>query len=260
MSNEIAGRKYYCERCDEVTREEIEKCPQNGCPVRKVLESPFRDAALASAVEIENPFGPKANPYAFASNAPPVDSIERPGNKLVYSIIGLYLTSFVIALVALFSMNVRMQNGQPVLRGFGIETGLLAIVLPLNLAPWILLQIWLYRTWSIIPKDQGGINPVLVILLQLIPCFNLYWWYRIMPGLSVVLGNLRKEQEPDSDDQAGFWFAISGFVVFIVGAYAPGIMILFPVLFAMWLILANRAKNRYLELRLGIRTIQSNSK
>src|SRR5204863_2948207 len=95
--------------------------------------------------------------------------------------------------------------------------------------------------------------------LQFIPCFNIFWWYRIMPGLSVTLGNMRREQDPDTSEQAGFWFAIASFVVLLVGGYVPGVAILFPVFFSIWLILTNRAKNRYLEIKLGIRNVKARS-
>lgn len=246
MPEQVAPGTFDCERCGKVTIEEIKKCPQYGCPVRKHSASPLSDPAAR-----EMQFVPEsANPYQFSSTAPLEIQTPQPGNMLVYSIIGTYGLGMTIGMIALFTMEVRTRGNQIILAGV---MGLAELAVVLFIVPWILLQIWFYRTWSIIPKERGGVNPVLVILLQFIPCFNLYWWYRIMPGLSVAIGNLRREQEPDTDERDGFWFAIAALLAFVVGVYIPPLMILFYVLFAVWLVLVNRAKNRYLEHKLGIR-------
>jgi hypothetical protein len=137
----------------------------------------------------------------------------------------------------------RTDSGK---HGFGVFFCLLASVAWLVAA--ILFLLWLSRAWSIVPPEYEGPPPGMVVGLLCVPFFNLYWMFRVIPGLSTALQRMLRGQERSRPLGTGFGVGVAACIVALIPfVNAVSLAILFP----LWLNLANRAKNRVIELEKG---------
>lgn len=111
--------------------------------------------------------------------------------------------------------------------------------LSLSLA-WVLINVWLYRAWSIVPPKYGGVGPLKAVLFLFIPLFNIYWMFRVIPGLSKAYGRILEDLEPDRTPKTGFGAGAASCIL----PFIPGFSVFAPIAFLSWLDSANFAKNR----------------
>lgn len=110
----------------------------------------------------------------------------------------------------------------------------------------IVTLVWLYRTWSAVPEQHRGTSPGLAVGLLFIPFFNLYWQFRAFRGLSHSIQKAIRAVSPDYRGGAGagvgglFSTAICASLLPKVG---PFIGAATPILFVIWLLSTNAAKN-----------------
>lgn len=103
----------------------------------------------------------------------------------------------------------------------------------------ILFYIWLYQTWKSIPIQDREISPGKAIGLLFVPIFNIYWAFMVIPGLS---GNLSRALA-----RRGFRTG-AGKVLAIIALLAGPLAM---VLIAIWVLIANGAKNQLLRMNAG---------
>lgn len=244
MSLSPARESFHCERCGNVTTEEIRNCPQNGCPVRKYLmTSPFSDSAV-STMASDAP----TNPYAFSGgNVADQPPANKPGNLLAAAAIGVYWIGMLIPIVGGAIIGFTRSDPKMLTTRSPIGIGLFEVTLLVLFAGYLLFQIWLCKMWSLVPKKHGGIHFALVFLLQLIPCFNIYWLIRVIPGLSIALASMRREQEPKAREDAGLGLAIAFLASTIIAYFFTPMILITSILMSIWIVVANNAKNRYLQ-------------
>ncbi len=61
---------------------------------------------------------------------------------------------------------------------------ILFIGLPIYLAGVVLMMIFLYRAWSLLPEEEARTSPALAVGLCFVPLFNLYWFFVAFWGLA----------------------------------------------------------------------------
>jgi hypothetical protein len=128
--------------------------------------------------------------------------------------------------------------------GFGIFFSLLGGVA--ELAAAILFLMWLYQAWSLVPPAYGGPSPGMAVGLLCVPFFNLYWMFRVLPGLSAALTRVLQDRNPSRAHGAGFRVGLAACIVSLIPFVNA---VSFVGLFPIWINLANRAKNRVIEER-----------
>ncbi len=244
MSLPNAPGNFHCERCGNVTSQEIQNCPQNGCPARKYLTtSPFADPS-PSGLATNTP----SNPYAYSGgNATDQRTVSKPGSLLAVAAICVYWTGMLIPVIGGAITGFLRKDPSLLTTRSPIGIGLFQLTLLVLFAGYVLFQIWLCKTWSLVPQKHGRIHSALVLLLQFIPCFNIYWMIRIIPGLSIALASMRREQESKAREDAGLALAIAFLVSTIVAYFFTPAILLTTLLMTIWIIVANNAKNRYLQ-------------
>jgi hypothetical protein len=127
------------------------------------------------------------------------------------------------------------------MQGFGIFLCVLAGAAWLTAS--ILFLIWLYQAWNVVPLEYGGPSPGLAAGLRLVPFFNLYWIFRVIPGLSGALQRALKDRDPTYQGGAGFGLGLTACVLGLLGGG-----VISTILFLIWINLANGAKNQLIWL------------
>jgi hypothetical protein len=113
----------------------------------------------------------------------------------------------------------------------------------------ILAMVWLHQAWSVVPRDYDTPTPGQAVGLLFVPFFNLYWIFRAIPGLSLALDRQlnRRDRYRNDSPGSGYVVGIVACIFFLIPYVNLGI---FPILFLVWLNIANGAKNRYLAMRM----------
>ena len=70
--------------------------------------------------------------------------------------------------------------------------GLIALV------AWILILVWMARAWNRVPEEFGGMSGLKAVGLLFVPFFNIYWMFRVIPGLSTALTRALQSRDPDT--------------------------------------------------------------
>jgi len=102
---------------------------------------------------------------------------------------------------------------------------------------WAAVLLWLARAWATVPKRFGPPSPALAVGLLFVPVFNLYWMFRVIPGLSAALSAALSTRFPGRSFNTG---QLAG-VVACVAALIPGVNLLSPVVLLVWFSLADLA-------------------
>ena len=109
----------------------------------------------------------------------------------------------------------------------------------------IFFYIWLYQSWKSIPSQEREVSPGKAVGMLFIPLFNLYWIFVALPGLS---GNLsRSLGRRGIPTGAGKGLAITACILMMLVA-PVGLLLL-----AIWVLMANGAKNRMLSMLPAVR-------
>lgn len=109
----------------------------------------------------------------------------------------------------------------------------------------IFFYIWLYQSWKSIPSQEREVSPGKAVGMLFIPLFNLYWIFVALPGLS---GNLsRALGRRGIPTGAGKGLAITACILMMLVA-PVGLLLL-----AIWVLMANGAKNRMLSMLPAVR-------
>jgi hypothetical protein len=127
-------------------------------------------------------------------------------------------------------------------QGFGIFFCVLAGVIYLTAG--ILFLIWLYQAWSVVPREYGGPSPGMAVGLLFVPFFNLYWIFRVVPGLSSALQRALDELEPGRPHGAGFGLGVAACILSLI----PYLNVVAIILLLIWINIANGAKNALIRL------------
>lgn len=107
----------------------------------------------------------------------------------------------------------------------------------------IVFLIWLYQAWDAVAPQHRTITPGQAVGFCFIPFFNFYWIFRALPGLSASIRRARAGAEGRPAGGAGYGMGIAACIVVVI----PYVSMLAWPLVAVWVILANKAKNRMLE-------------
>ncbi|MDB5384931.1 MAG: uncharacterized protein JWM11_577, partial [Planctomycetaceae bacterium] len=127
-----------------------------------------------------------------------------------------------------------------------IEAGFLLCLIGgmIGLIASILFLIWLYRAWSVVPPGYHSPSPGRAVGWLFIPLFNLYWIFRVIPGLSATLQRVLRDRDPSRPHSAGFGLGVATCVI----AFIPFLNAISILLFPIWIYLANSAKDRVILL------------
>lgn len=99
---------------------------------------------------------------------------------------------------------------------------------------------WLYQAWRLVLRGDEDYSPGLLVGLLFVPFFNLYWMFRVVPGLSFEVNQQLKHLGP-ARAYANGWGA--GVAACILAVFPPA----WPVaicMFLAWAFLTNHAINR----------------
>jgi hypothetical protein len=165
--------------------------------------------------------------------------------------------------------------------GFGICFSALGGIAELTAI--ILFLIWLYRAWRVVPPEYEGVSPGMAVGLLFVPIFNLYWMFRVIPGLSAALRRVLQDRDSARLHGAGFAEGVVACTAALIGgtrlllpygvpfllwhyydegylAYGStlaaifGLFLSHAVSFFLWLVWINRAnsaKNRVIDSEIG---------
>jgi serine/threonine protein kinase len=127
-----------------------------------------------------------------------------------------------------------------------MQLGLLLALL-FWLSAFITSLFGLYRMWSVVARSPDDPTPGEAVGLLCVPFYNLYWMFRAIPGLSAALKRELHERDPSGHHGAGWKIGLAACVLFCI----PYLNLVVPIVFAVWINIANSATNRLIRLREG---------
>src|SRR5439155_22322554 len=104
----------------------------------------------------------------------------------------------------------------------------------------IRILVWLARKWEAVPAEFGGMSGVKAVGLLFVPWFNIYWMFRVVPGLSAALSRALRSYDPDAPAHAGLAAGLTACLL----AFVPGLNVLTLLPLLVWLKAADRAASR----------------
>lgn len=110
---------------------------------------------------------------------------------------------------------------------------------------YFLFLLWLWRSWRLIPKQYGGLSPIVAMLLLLTPLVNLVGIFIVLPGLSKAMRRMLEDIEPDRTPKTGVGVGMCA-CIFL---FLPVLNVLSGLLFLAWFDAANFARNRIMALQ-----------
>ncbi len=126
---------------------------------------------------------------------------------------------------------------EPKILPFGIGIGLAGLAGVAAVAAPLLTLVWLARAWRAIPQEQGGMSAGKAVGLLFVPLFNLYWMFRVIPGLSTALTQTLQSREPSRSFRAGYGAGLTACILSLI----PCLNVFALVPFLMWLSSADQA-------------------
>ncbi|MGF1579287.1 MAG: DUF4339 domain-containing protein [Gemmataceae bacterium] len=132
--------------------------------------------------------------------------------------------------------------------GVGVLAGIFALVVLVVLH--LTFCLWLSRTWSVLPQEYLPFSAAKAVGYLFIPIFNLYWVFRVFPELSAGLREALQQSATSRGVMTGYPLAIALSISFLVPCLLPLTLILLGV----WVVLVNRAKNKWLTQPLVFET------
>lgn len=198
-----------CVECGEKVSDFAPACPKCGYSTRSLGK---RDRRLPSGQE---PGSRLAIVYSVLASAGPIAFI-----------LGLALLSFSNSVVEVVGVLFCVAGGASVLA-----------------AP-VVFCVWLYRAWRVASREPDDPTPGMAVGLMFVPFFNLYWIFKVIPGLSSALQRELQARNPSHNHGAGYGVGIAACVVSLV----PYVNLISFILFIVWVNLANRAMNQLILL------------
>lgn len=107
----------------------------------------------------------------------------------------------------------------------------------------VLFTIWMHRAWLSIPTPHRPFTPAQATGFLFLPCFNLYWIFQAIPGLSQILGQVLRTRNPGTEPRTGYSVGLAACITAIIPCTT---LVIAPVLLALWVVMANRARNQLL--------------
>jgi len=143
------------------------------------------------------------------------------GSGLAWTITILQLLSMVSFAFALYAI------GQPAIR----EAVLISIVISglLWIVSGIVFLFWLHAAWACLAGEPGKVLPGLAVGLMFVPLFNLYWVFRMIPGLSWRLTGALKRRSSSQVFSAGMWLGLASVILSLISAFASGEMLRYHI-------------------------------
>lgn len=200
---------------------------------------------LAAIICLRFPAGDSATArYPMAPQANTTNALEKPRHQPAWGLVTAW-----IALSALNWLLGIVLLGLVADAGSYISSREWKMIMPLGIAnilvtiPGIIVfLIWLYRSWDAISPRYRSFTPGRAIGFLFIPIFNIYWAFRVIPGLSAAIRKSRESLGSQQIGGAGYGVGIAACII----AFIPYVGILSWPFFVIWIILANKEKNRML--------------
>jgi len=115
------------------------------------------------------------------------------------------------------------------------------------LSAFITSLLGIHRMWSVVSRSEDDPTPGAAVGLLCVPFFNLYWMFRAIPGLSAALERELHERDPSGRHSTGWIVGLAACILFCI----PYLNLASPIVFVVWLNMANSATNRLIRLRKG---------
>ena len=112
---------------------------------------------------------------------------------------------------------------------------------------YVLFLVWLYQAWSLVPRRYDGPTPGQAIGFLFIPFFNLYWIFRVIPGLSTTLQQMQEDRRAPRPHGAGYGVGLTASIVMLI-PYVGALSFIFMVI---WINMANTAVNKLIRIESG---------
>jgi hypothetical protein len=264
LADSLAGKKFRCKKCQGIVAVPV-PAPQEVAEDEDAVMEPkpaARPKMPPPAVRDEDDEPRPAARAAVTTRKPRSSRLARNICNLVvasllFAVLGAVLIFVTYAIAPRTSKTEKIEDfpGQTGVRttyakepnvvllcsGAALAglAGLLALITPL------LFLVWLGRTWSAVPPEDGGMSGAMAVLLLFVPVFNLYWMFRVIPGLSGVLTRALEQRDPDSRVSAGGGAGMAACLMYFI----PGLNALAVVPLLMWLMAADKALNRLTAIR-----------
>jgi|GEM_PF-4241500 len=199
-----------CPECSNQVSDMANACPQCGRPIRSERSLPKKE--------------------------------RRPGSSMniAISILASFPWIWLIIVLVISLLGDPPTDDEFLLTFYYVPSVLLA-------PSWILLFIWLYQTWDIIPVKYRSTTPAKAIGFLFIPFFNYYWIFRAIPCLSGSIEKALYAQNPQIKISISKTMGIL-FCIFSILNAVPFVSFISPIFLIIWINLANSAKNRLLRL------------
>ena len=246
-----SGKRVRCKKCQAIIavpplddpddEEEVEDQPPP--PPKKKAEPPAR--ARRSKEEAE-------------SSEPPKKSVPSPvRSKLAGRILLLFVAGLLLGAIGgiTFATSSRQvvkttRTETPTQKSVStiytkernstqvaIAVGLFALAGLSWVTMMVLSVLWFAWAWGAVPLKYGGMPAAKAIGLLFVPLFNLYWMFRVIPGLSAALVETLESRYPRKQFYAGKDKGMAACVLSLV----PFLNAFAPLLLLSWFASADRA-------------------
>jgi hypothetical protein len=253
LADALAGKKIKCKNCQHVFRlpkAEVEEVVEAvASPPAKAREAARPRPRPAAVQDEEDELPPRR----------PSPSRTRPAktgrSRLARNISTLYVAAILFGVIggALFAYAIGTAATSQGPKSAGppkAEVTLVLLGLSLSgigglsaIFAGLLTLIWIGRSWNCVPAEDGGMSGAKAVLLMFVPLFNIYWMFRVVPGLSTALTRALERRDPDTPAATGYGAGLAACIMSLIGL---NVLALVP--FLMWLGSADRAVNRVLAL------------
>src|SRR5207248_2921345 len=94
--------------------------------------------------------------------------------------------SMLFFIAAPFLDEVVLRRGPRSVRTLAVIIACSAAAVTL-LAAIVCFCVWLYQAWRLVARGDEDHSPGLMVCLLFVPCFNFYWIFQAVPGLSTAI-------------------------------------------------------------------------
>lgn len=112
-----------------------------------------------------------------------------------------------------------------------------------ELTALVFCLIWLYQAWRVVWHDDDDFSPGLRIGLLLVPVFNVYWMFVVIPGLSTAIQKELRSLAPNRAHNTGWVPGLIACILMLMPYFQPvGLC-----MFIAWMLLANHGLQRLIR-------------
>ena len=104
--------------------------------------------------------------------------------------------------------------------------------------------IWLYQAWRVVLHGDEEYSPGLMVGLLFVPFFNIYWMFRVIPGLSTAIHRELRYMAPHLGHSAGSVPGVLACVFLLIPYFQP----IAICMFLAWMLIANNALQRLVRI------------